>query len=194
MDEREERERKRWPEEPETFEDEEVEGADAPRASRGRFRIVLLGCLLLAAIVIGVPYLRGWWSRLVSPPAPSQAVKSEPTPPPAPGGAPAEAPKAATPSLAAPAPAAPIATPTPAPAKGAFWVQVGAFSDPKNAERLGGRLTAERYPVAIRPSESRAHLVVVQVGAYPDRHQAEAARVELEKEGFTGFVLREKRQ
>jgi cell division septation protein DedD len=48
---------------------------------------------------------------------------------------------------AEPAPKPAVSTPAPAPAKGDYWVQVGAFSDPKNAARLGAKLTAEKYSV-----------------------------------------------
>ena len=63
MEEREERERQRIPEEPDEFEDEEPEGFDEPGVSRGRLRVVLLGVLLLAAVGGSLFYLRGWWSR-----------------------------------------------------------------------------------------------------------------------------------
>ncbi len=191
MEERDERERERWPEEPETFEDEEIEDADERGVSQGRFRIFLLGVFVLAAVGVALFYARSWWSRPPAPPP--RVVKSEPSAPPAPS-APAQAPKAGIPSLAAlpPAPAEPIATAPPAPTKGEFWVQVGAFAHPQNAQRLGDRLTAERYTVTIRPSESRPGLALVQVGAYPDRRQAEAARAELESKGLAAFVLRRK--
>ena len=187
MGERDERESERWREEPETFENEEVEDG----VSRGRFRILLLGVFFLAAVGVALFYSRGWWSRPPAPPP--QVVTSEPSAPPAPS-APAEAPKAGIPSPAAPpsAPTQPIATTAPAPTKGEFWVQVGAFANPKNAQRLGDRLIAERYPVTIRPSESRPAIALVQVGAYPDRRQAEAARAELERKGLAAFVLRRK--
>jgi cell division septation protein DedD len=73
-------------------------------------------------------------------------------------------------------------------------VQVGAFANPKNAQRLGDRLVAERYRVAIRPGESQPGLVSVLVGAYQNRRQAETARAALEKKGITGFVVRRKPQ
>ena len=196
MEERDERERERFPAEPDEFEDEETEEVDEPSGSRRGLGLILLGAVLVAAVVIAVPYLRSWWSQPLPPPSPPQVTKSEPTPPPTPS-VPVEAPRALPQGAAAPAPAPAPAertvTSTPVPAKGEFWVQVGAFANPKNARRLGDRLTAEHYPVVIRPSESSAPLVVVRVGGYPDRRQAEAIRADLEKKGFAGFVLREKR-
>ena len=196
MEERDERERERFPAEPDEFEDEETEEVDEPRGSRRGLGLILLGAVLVAAVVIAVPYLRGWWSRPLPPPSPPQVTKSEPTPPtPV---IPAEVAKAVPQEAVAPrpAPAAPAertVTPAPTPFKGEFWVQVGAFANPNNAQRLSDRLTAEHYSVVVRPSESSTGLVVVRVGAYPDRRQAEAIRADLEKKGFAGFVLREKR-
>jgi len=82
------------------------------------------------------------------PPTPKIAEpppKATPAPP-APAAPPTPAPKVAE-KPAEPAPKPAVSTPAPAPAKGDYWVQVGAFSDPKNAARLGAKLTAEKYSV-----------------------------------------------
>ena len=91
-----------------------------------------------------------------SPPAPAPKVAEkppEPAPKPAvPTAPPAPAPAPQVAAKPAEKPAAPAATPAPtapavAPSKGDYWVQVGAFSDTKNAVRLAGRLTDEKYSV-----------------------------------------------
>ncbi|MEK7709404.1 MAG: SPOR domain-containing protein, partial [candidate division NC10 bacterium] len=43
--------------------------------------------------------------------------------------------------------AEPAAKPAAAPSKGDYWVQVGAFSDAKNASRLAARLKDQKYSV-----------------------------------------------
>src|SRR3990172_2180284 len=68
-----------------------------------------------------------------------------PPPPPRPGAPPKPAPQGA--ETPAEKPAAPAATPAAAPSKGDYWVQVGAFSDAKNASRLAARLTDQQYSV-----------------------------------------------
>ncbi len=86
--------------------------------------------------------------------------RAKPTPPPAPTAPPAReapAPKVAekpgAPAAPAPKPAEKPAEPAPkpaapaAPSKGDYWVQVGAFSDAKNAARFAARLTDRKYPV-----------------------------------------------
>jgi len=83
-----------------------------------------------------------------TPPAPKVAEKpAPPTPKPAVPAAPstAPAPKVAE-KPTAPAPKPAVST-LAAPSKGDYWVQVGAFSDAKNAARLADRLTGEKYSV-----------------------------------------------
>ncbi len=72
-----------------------------------------------------------------APPTPKPAVPAAPSTPPAP--------KVAE-KLTGPAPKPAVSAPA-APSKGDYWVQVGAFSDPKNAARLAARLTGEKYSV-----------------------------------------------
>ena len=89
-------------------------------------------------------------------PAPPPKVAEKPAKPaPAPPPAPKAVEKPAAPAKPAPQvaekpaekPAAPEAKPAAAPSKGDYWVQVGAFSDAKNASRLAGRLTDQQYSV-----------------------------------------------
>lgn len=93
---------------------------------------------------------------------------------------------------APPLPAVAAATP-PAPEAqspdGAFVVQVGAFSDPANAERaraaLGG---AGAVSVDLRAAGG-ATLHRVRVGAWRTRHEAEAARQTVASLGYPGAVV-----
>ena len=101
-------------------------------------------------------------------PAPPPAAPAAPAPPPKVAEKPAEpaqpAPVAPAPQVAekpvevtkptpqvaekpADKPAAPAAKPAAAPSKGDYWVQVGAFSDAKNASRLAARLKEQKYSV-----------------------------------------------
>ena len=180
--------------EPADFRDpDETEEVPERSGFRGRrLGIFLLVMVLLAGVVIALPSVRSWWSRPVAPSGvPPQTAKSEAPAPLAPRAS-ANIPQVGPQSSPAPPPREPPGTSAPAPATGEFWVQVGAFNVPENARRLAARLTAERYPAEVRPGE--AARLVVRVGGYPDRRQAEAIRADLEKKGFTGFVLREKRR
>ena len=89
-------------------------------------------------------------------PPPKVAEKpAEPAKPAAPVAPPAPAPKTAEkpaePAKPAPQvaekPAEAAAKPAAAPSKGDYWVQVGAFSDAKNASRLAARLKDQKYSV-----------------------------------------------
>lgn len=96
--------------------------------------------------------------------APAQPVAKAPAPPPPPPREARETPKAPAPKSAPPpaqvaqkprAPEPPAAAPMPKPkakrppqpARGDYWVQVGAFTDAKNAGALAARLGSEQYAV-----------------------------------------------
>jgi cell division septation protein DedD len=74
-----------------------------------------------------------------APEKPAEPAKPVPAAPPAPAPKIAEKP--------AEKPAEPAAKPAAAPSKGDYWVQVGAFSDAKNASRLAARLKDQKYSV-----------------------------------------------
>jgi cell division septation protein DedD len=83
-------------------------------------------------------------------PAPRVAEKpAEPAKPAAPVAPAAPAPKPAPQVAEKPVekPAEPAAKSAAAPSKGDYWVQVGAFSDTKNASRLAARLKDQKYSV-----------------------------------------------
>ena len=88
-----------------------------------------------------------------APAAPAPAPKVAEKPPekpaepakPVPAAPPAPAPKIA--EKPAEKPAEPAAKPAAAPSKGDYWVQVGAFSDAKNASRLAAQLKDQKYSV-----------------------------------------------
>lgn len=88
-----------------------------------------------------------------APAAPAPALKVAEKPPekpaepakPVPAAPPAPAPKIA--EKPAEKPAEPAAKRAAAPSKGDYWVQVGAFSDAKNASRLAARLKDQKYAV-----------------------------------------------
>ena len=66
--------------------------------------------------------------------------------------------------------------------KGTYYrVQVGAFKDLEEADRLRARLILRDYPVTILQSNN-FHLV--QVGPYPDRDAAVKVEQNLKKSGF----------
>lgn len=119
----------------------------------------------------------------------STRVSAEELPPPAP--APAVAQPAAVQPAAQPVPAAVLAgrvPPTATPAvyyAQAQFVQVGAFSDAGNAERLRLRL-ADIGPVEVSPATAAngATLHRVRLGPFADGARAEAALAEAQRSGF----------
>ena len=92
---------------------------------------------------------------------------------------PSERVAAATPGKSAPKPAA---------SNGAYWVQVGAFKESRNAEGLARKLRSEGFSVQVSQLTRNEPLHVVRVGGYPNRSRATAARDELQGKGQTGFV------
>lgn len=139
------------------------------------YRILFAVVALAVLVVVALPYVLDWWNPTPPPPAAPMKAQVQPPSPPSPPPAPrAEEPKpqptiakpepvpvappltAQAPTLAAKAPPKPEPTagkpgkaqaPAKAPAKGEYWVQVGAFTDQANATRLAARLTAQKYPV-----------------------------------------------
>ena len=78
---------------------------------------------------------------------------------------------------------------TPATVSGQYYVQVGAFSDLENANRVLARLIADGYKdsVLIRTEEG---LFRVQAGSFPDEASAEDALTNLVVDYPKGFVLK----
>lgn len=135
--------------------------------------------------------------QVLSPPA---TPKTLATPPPTPTTTKVRRASAEVPSKAPASPAATKASPTRKKpggltgSKGTYWVQIGAFKNSKYASRLAARITDEQYPVEVSRRASGATPLAVRVGAYRDRQEAEAARVDLERKGFPGFVLKGQRR
>ena len=80
----------------------------------------------------------------------------------------------------------------PSPAGGEFTVQVGAFADRANAERLRDRLLAAYQPIFVQEYDTPAgHFYRVRVGrvASPDAAQQLAAQLRA-SDGFQTFVMR----
>jgi DedD protein len=130
-----------------------------------------------------------------APKPPAEAATTKPAPPSSSAKNDA-APPVAKPAPAPPADAAkPAATPEPtkpaAPpvAKGAFSVQLAAFSDDKGANALAGRLKKAGHPAYTEPyTTSRGTLYRVRVGPFATRDAAEDARSKLKAEGQSGII------
>lgn len=168
-------ERDDYEDEEEEYEEEEEEPRSI--FANPWFRAALAVLILAVVGVLALPYVQEWWAgpskpqvTVAKPPAAPAKPQPAPMPPAAPA-APAPAPKVAEkppekpaepakPVPAAPPapapkiaekpaekPAAPAAKPAAAPSKGDYWVQVGAFSDAKNASRLAARLKDQKYAV-----------------------------------------------
>ncbi|WP_313700468.1 septal ring lytic transglycosylase RlpA family protein [Achromobacter sp.] len=112
----------------------------------------------------------------------SQGAPAAPAPEPdsATGSTPVMAPVASTPVALAPEPLAP-ASPSPAPmrpvagaATGSVYLQVGAFSQPGNAQSLVSRINTQLGAEGAPPAsvEQANNLYRVRIGPYPDRQSA----------------------
>jgi rare lipoprotein A len=75
---------------------------------------------------------------------------------------------------------------------GSFTVQIGAFSDRANAERLKSRLAAEYKPIFIQDFDTPGgHFFRVRVGSAPSVSAAQNLAAKLRAEnGFSTFVVR----
>jgi len=120
----------------------------------------------------------------VKPEPAAPVAETKPEPKPEPKAAPAE-PKAAPVASSATAATSPAA---PAKAEG-FVVQLAAFADDKGANALANKLRKVGYAAYVEPVEtSRGTLWRVRVGGYGSRPDADAARVKLKGEGYSGIV------
>lgn len=98
------------------------------------------------------------------------------------------------PTQAAPAPPPPaVESPSaPAPLRGTFAVQVGAFAVEKNARGLASRLPVPPGAASVLPYEdNRGAWWRVRVVGYESETAANAAAAAFEELGFAGFVVRE---
>lgn len=84
---------------------------------------------------------------------------------------------------------APVAVPTPAAASGAYFIQVGAFANPANAERARASLgDVGLVTVDVRVGAA-ATLHRVRLGGWTTREEAELARDRIVERGFAGAVV-----
>jgi DedD protein len=103
---------------------------------------------------------------------------------------------AAKPTIVEAKPAAEAVSQAPAAASAAapekvegFVVQLAAFADDKGANALANKLKKSGYAAFVQPVEtSRGTLWRVRVGGYGSRPEADAARVTLKGEGYSGIV------
>ena len=143
-------------------------------------------------------------------PAPENERPPAPTPAPPRVAAPVQAPSAQlprvakasdpTPALSRPAVAAAKRDSTRAENLGGYWIQLGLFKERTNAEGLAKRLREQGFPIqvanvtrsekgAAATGGAAATYHVVRAGAFPDRPGAIAARDELYRKGFGGFII-----
>ena len=73
--------------------------------------------------------------------------------------------------------------------EGGFVVQLAAFADDKGANALANKLKKGGYAAYVEPvNTSRGTLWRVRVGGYGTRPEADAARVALKGEGYSGII------
>jgi cell division protein FtsN len=87
----------------------------------------------------------------------------------------------------APEPSAPIVEARAS--AGVFVVQVGAFANPANAERVRTALSGEGEVLLDRREVAGGTLHRVRLGGWATRAEAEAARVRVAELGFAGAVV-----
>jgi cell division protein FtsN len=73
-------------------------------------------------------------------------------------------------------------------AKVSYSVQVGAFSQRKEAETKAGMLKSKGYGYAISSPSEPGQLFLLKVGKFESRADAVAMQLRLKKDGFAGFV------
>ncbi len=77
---------------------------------------------------------------------------------------------------------------------GVFWVQIGAFSNKSNAQRVRERILLPQDMIRLQPvpTGDGISLIRVQAGPYTDRREAEQATLDLVNQGFgEAFLVRE---
>jgi DedD protein len=108
---------------------------------------------------------------------------------PAETGADSKAPPGGAPASAATPPVAASTSPAAAKPDGAFVVQLAAFADDKGANALASKLKKNGYAAYVEPVDtSRGTLWRVRVGGYGTRPDADAARVALKGQGYSGII------
>jgi len=70
-----------------------------------------------------------------------------------------------------------------------FVLQVAAMIHEENADALSSTLQKKNFPAFVFKRDSD-HFYKVAVGSYPDADSAAAAQQELQKQGYTGIVIR----
>lgn len=134
-------------------------------------------------------------------PTPEKERPPARTPAPPRVAAPAQAPSAQLPRVAkASDPAPALSRPAVAATKpdstraenlGGYWIQIGLFKERANADGLAKRLREQGFAIQVakvtRSDAATYH--VVRAGAFLDRPQAIAARDELYRKGFAGFII-----
>jgi rare lipoprotein A len=84
----------------------------------------------------------------------------------------------------------PVYTPARAPVVGGYFVQVGAYSDPANAQRVQAAVGAAGPVVMdVRTTASGGELFRVRVGPWASREEADAARQTLSSLGYGDSVV-----
>ena len=95
----------------------------------------------------------------------------------------------AAPTSAAGSQGANASTPAVTPKPEAYVVQLAAFADDKGANALANKLKKGGYAAYVEPvNTSRGTLWRVRVGGYGTRPEADAARVALKGEGYSGII------
>jgi cell division protein FtsN len=163
-------------------EDEEQPSPSRNLLGSGWFRAALVLGALAVVMVFALPYVLRWFEPAPRPPATAQAPAPSQTPQPAAPPPPATAPAALPTEPARPAPGAERGTSAPRPREavasraggqgtataarppeGQYWVQVGAFREEGNAQRLAATLRSRTLHVEVARVE--------RVAAGGDRHQ-----------------------
>jgi len=118
-----------------------------------------------------------------APPVEPEAFLSEPAP------APAPAPTVAQASIQTITRTEPRVTPVPTGGPGRFSLQIGAFRDPENSEKVIQDLVSRGYEPYVIEQRGRSVLRTVRVGRYPGRSEALRAASEFRRrEGMEAVV------